>query len=53
VGSLFFLGGCAAAFMLPAPAWFKAVDLLLAYGPPTLAGWSTASRSRHAARPAA
>ena len=46
VGTLFFLGGCAAAYMLPAPAWFNAVDLLLAYGPPTLLGHLLAARSR-------
>lgn len=51
VGALFFLGGCAAAFMLPAPAWFKAVDLILAYGPPTLLGHWLATRVRHSARP--
>jgi hypothetical protein len=45
VGALFFLGGCAAAYMLPAPAWFNAVDLLLAYGPPTLLGHLLAARS--------
>lgn len=33
VGGLFLLGGIAAAFMLPAPAWFNATDLLLAYVP--------------------
>jgi hypothetical protein len=33
VGGLFFLGGAASVFMLPAPAWFNAVDLLLAYLP--------------------
>lgn len=33
VGGLFLLGGVANAFMLPAPTWFIAVDLILAYGP--------------------
>ena len=51
VGTLFFLGGCAAAFMLPAPAWFIAVDLIGAYGPPTLAGHLLAARGRHLATP--
>jgi hypothetical protein len=37
VGLLFFLGGCANVFLLPAPAWFNAVDLLFAYLPPTWA----------------
>lgn len=52
VGTLFFLGGCAAAFMLPAPAWFNAVDLMLAYGPPTLLGHLLALRGRQPVRPA-
>jgi hypothetical protein len=51
VGALFFLGGCAAAYMLPAPAWFKTVDLILAYGPPTLLGHWLAARSRHSGLP--
>lgn len=33
VGALFACGGLAAAWMIPAPAWFLAADLLLAYGP--------------------
>lgn len=33
IGGLFFLGGIAACFMIPAPLWFKAADLLLAYFP--------------------
>lgn len=33
VGALFFLGGISVAFMIPAPAWFIAADLLLAYFP--------------------
>lgn len=36
VSAFFLLGGIANAFMLPAPAWFIAVDLLLAYIP---MGW--------------
>jgi hypothetical protein len=36
VTGLFLLGGIANVFMLPGPAWFNAVDLLLAYLP---AGW--------------
>jgi hypothetical protein len=50
VGALFFLGGCAATYMLPAPAWFKVVDLALAYGPPTLLGHLLAARSRRSPR---
>lgn len=33
VGVVFLCGGVAAAFMIPAPAWFIALDLLLAYLP--------------------
>lgn len=33
LGVLFLAGGIAAATMIPAPAWFIAVDLLLAYLP--------------------
>ena len=33
VGALTLVGGIAAAFMIPAPAWFIAADLILAYIP--------------------
>ena len=33
VGVLFFIGGIAAVFMIPAPTWFVALDLILAYLP--------------------
>jgi hypothetical protein len=33
VGILFLCGGLAASFMIPAPAWFIALDLLVAYLP--------------------
>jgi hypothetical protein len=33
VGVLFLIGGVAAAFMIPAPAWFIALDLVAAYLP--------------------
>ena len=33
VGVLFLLGGISAAYMLPAPGWFVAVDLIAAYIP--------------------
>lgn len=33
VGLLFLAGGVAAVYMLPAPLWFEATDLLLAYLP--------------------
>jgi len=33
VGAFFLAGGIAASFMIPAPAWFIALDLLAAYVP--------------------
>ena len=33
VGAIFLCGGVAASFMIPAPAWFIALDLLAAYLP--------------------
>lgn len=44
VGSFFLLGGIAASFMIPAPAWFIAADLLLAYIPMAWLGWKIAGR---------
>jgi hypothetical protein len=45
VGGLFLLGGVANAFMLPAPVWFNAVDLLLAYVPAAWLGQALAQRT--------
>ena len=33
IGAIFLLGGVAASFMIPAPAWFIVVDLVGAYMP--------------------
>src|SRR5687768_10495085 len=33
IGAVFLCGGVAASFMIPAPAWFIALDLLVAYIP--------------------
>ena len=33
IGALFLLGGVAASFMIPAPAWYIALDLVAAYLP--------------------
>lgn len=46
VGCLFLLGGIANVIMLPAPAWFSAVDLLLAYLPAAWLGQSLSGRFR-------
>ena len=44
VGTLFLFGGIASAFMLPAPGWFIATDLLLAYLPAAWLGQAVAKR---------
>ena len=46
VGSLFFVGGIMAARMIPAPAWFVAGDLIGAYFPFALLGFTLARPSR-------
>jgi hypothetical protein len=44
VGGLFLLGGIAVAFMIPAPAWFIVLDLLVAYIPMAWLGWKISRR---------
>ena len=44
IGGLFLIGGIAACFFIPAPAWFMAVDLLLAYIPMAFLGWKLSGR---------
>ncbi|MCG8416161.1 MAG: hypothetical protein MI746_18235 [Pseudomonadales bacterium] len=44
MGALFLAGGIAASVMIPAPAWFIAVDLLLAYLPMAWIGLTLAER---------
>lgn len=46
VGGLHMIGGIAAAFMIPAPAWFVALDLGVAYLPMAWLGGRLATRSR-------
>lgn len=46
VGGLFLLAGIANVVMLPAPVWFSAVDLLLAYLPAAWLGNVLANRAR-------
>lgn len=46
VGGCFFIGGVLAARMIPAPAWFIAVDLVLAYWPFAVLGWLLARPRR-------
>ncbi|GAB5417773.1 MAG: hypothetical protein Crog4KO_24780 [Crocinitomicaceae bacterium] len=38
IGGLFFIGGAIMVFMLPAPAWFESLDLIVAYFPMALLG---------------
>ena len=46
VGALFLAGGIAASLMIPAPAWFVVLDLVVAYAPMAWAGWLIADRLR-------
>lgn len=39
VGVLFLIGGITNCFLLPAPVWFMAVDILFAYIPMAYLGW--------------
>jgi len=39
IGVFFLLGGIANVFMLPAPTWFCALDLIVAYLPMAYLGW--------------
>jgi hypothetical protein len=48
IGAFFLLGGLAASFMIPAPAWFVALDLLGAYLPMAWLGIQMGSRLRPA-----
>ena len=44
VGGLHLIGGIAAAFMIPAPAWFIALDLVVAYLPMAWLGGKLSTR---------
>lgn len=44
VGCFFLLGGIAASFMIPAPAWFVVLDLVVAYIPMAWLGWKLSGR---------
>jgi hypothetical protein len=46
VGAVFLCGGVAASFMIPAPAWFMALDLLAAYLPMAWLGIQIGARMR-------
>lgn len=42
IGSLFFLGGAYMAYVIAAPLWFEALDLIFAYIPMAWLGWKVA-----------
>ena len=46
IGAFFLLGGVAASFMIPAPGWFIALDLLAAYIPMAWLAVRTGARFR-------
>ncbi len=46
VGVVFLCGGIAASFMIPAPAWFVVLDLVVAYLPMAWLGLMLANRMR-------
>ncbi|GAB4319288.1 MAG: hypothetical protein Kow00127_11490 [Bacteroidales bacterium] len=48
IGLLFFAGGVMVSFMLPAPGWFTAIDLILAYFPMAWLGGRLAQKFRKA-----
>lgn len=48
VGAVFLCGGIAASVMVPAPAWFKVLDLAVAYLPMAWLGLSVADRVKPA-----
>jgi len=41
---LFLAGGIAANIMIPAPMWYRAIDLLLAYIPTAFLGWKLSGK---------
>ena len=52
IGVVFLCGGIAASFMIPAPAWFIALDLIVAYLPMAWLAVRIGSRRRAAGSPA-
>ncbi len=44
MGAFFLIGGVQMVVTLPAPAWYNALDLLLAYIPMAWLGWTLAGR---------
>jgi hypothetical protein len=50
IGGVFLCGGVAASFMIPAPAWFIALDLLAAYLPMAWLGCRLGARMGHGSK---
>jgi len=46
IGIFFLVGGIAAVYMINAPLWFEAVDLIFAYIPMAWLGWKLAGGKR-------
>jgi hypothetical protein len=46
IGAVFLCGGVAASFMIPAPIWFIALDLLAAYLPMAWLGIQVSTRMK-------
>lgn len=44
LGALFLIGGLTAAYLLPAPLWFEALDIILAYIPMGWLGWKLSGK---------
>jgi len=47
IGLFFLLGGISMVFILPAPVWFIAADLLLAYLPMGWLGWKISGQNKY------
>lgn len=45
LGCLFLAGGIAANIMIPAPMWYRSVDLILGYVPMTYLGWKLSGKN--------
>lgn len=45
LGCIYLAGGIAANILVPAPMWYRAVDLLLAYVPMTYLAWKLSGKS--------
>lgn len=45
LGCFFLAGGIAANIMIPAPVWYRAVDLLFAYVPMAFLGWKLSGKA--------